>query len=166
MSETTTRGVLYLLLGPPGSGKSTYARTLTHLVYDVDDFPGLYNATDGTRNMQLLDEAHAWCKAGVRDAMRQALSPLAHPMINERSRNTPDYYEMATTYRYRVCIIRPLYGLLFHPHRLASREAQIQCMIERRQKGTAKYVPEAVIRRCCDSLGPTYQETHDLRRDM
>lgn len=43
MTERVERKVLYLVFGPPGSGKTTYAKTLGGKLFEVDDSPGLYD---------------------------------------------------------------------------------------------------------------------------
>lgn len=150
MCDRTPTKVLHVVYGPPGSGKTTFAKTLGGRLFEVDDFEGLYRE-DGTMELASLIEAHAWCKTGFKEAVEAGDTCLVHTVIRLDSVNTKYYMLMATESGYKVNIVTPKYGLLFYTNSL-STEDQVLLLIARRGTGTARYVPEDIIRDCCQTL--------------
>lgn len=143
-----------LVCGPPGSGKTTMAKTLGGLLFEVDDFPGLYDE-NGRMILEKLPQAHAWCKAEVEKAFDKEYPIVVHTIIDDKSPNTEYYVKLAFRYDYIVDTLRPERPyLLFHykTDPVMSEEEQIQILLERRGPNSGKYVPESVIRKSCDSL--------------
>ncbi len=101
--------VLTLVRGLPGSGKSTFANTITNefSVCEADKFfydkEGNYNF-DGSR----LKLAHVWCFNQVRTRMEDnKLNPQFYPEIVVSNTFTQEwemekYYELAEEYGYKV----------------------------------------------------------------
>lgn len=102
-------GVLILLRGLPGSGKSSFAKLMwsEYVICEADKFfydkDGNYNF-DGSK----LKEAHAWCKDQVETFMKdhQANSQY-YPEIVVSNTFTQewemeDYFKLAEKYGYKV----------------------------------------------------------------
>ena len=98
---------LYLTRGIPGSGKSTFAKTLggTHFetdMYFIDPKTGKYNF-DASK----LKEAHAWCQNSVNTAMVLNHTSGENETIVVSNTFTQEwemepYFELAKTYGYTV----------------------------------------------------------------
>ena len=99
---------LYLVRGLPGSGKSTLAREISTAFVEADMFflnhEGEY-VFDGSK----IKEAHAWCKATVREWMGMnddtyglEYSDIAVSNTFTQEWEMEDYYELAKEYGYRV----------------------------------------------------------------
>ena len=102
-------GVLFLVRGLPGSGKSTFATHIwnDYAVCEADKFfydkEGNYNF-DGTK----LKEAHAWCKNEVETRMidhqnnQQYYPEIAVSNTFTQEWEMEDYYKLAEKYNYKV----------------------------------------------------------------
>ena len=103
-------GVLFLVRGLPGSGKSTFAEHIwnNYAVCEADKFfydeNGNYNF-DGSK----LKEAHAWCKNEVESRMieHQNSEGVYYPEIAVSNTFTQeweleDYFKLAEKYGYKV----------------------------------------------------------------
>lgn len=96
---------LYIVRGLPGSGKSTFAKTLGGTHFETDNFfmvDGEYKF-DGTK----IKEAHNWCQNGVNSAMILNNTAGLNETIVVSNTFTQEwemkpYFEMAETYGYRV----------------------------------------------------------------
>jgi len=101
--------ILTLVRGLPGSGKSTFANTITNefSVCEADKFfydkEGNYNF-DATK----LREAHEWCRNEVETRMKDnEANPQYYPEIVVSNTFTQEwemesYYKLAEKYEYRV----------------------------------------------------------------
>jgi len=101
--------ILTLVRGLPGSGKSTFANTITNefSVCEADKFfydkEGNYNF-DGSK----LREAHEWCREQVEIRMKDnGVNPQFYPEIVVSNTFTQEwemekYYELAEEYGYKV----------------------------------------------------------------
>ena len=97
--------VLYIVRGVPGSGKSTFAKSLGGTHFEADQFfmvDGKYNF-DGSK----LKEAHNWCQNIVNTAMILNLTAglnkrivVSNTFTQEWEMN--DYYKMAEELGYMV----------------------------------------------------------------
>lgn len=96
---------LYIVRGLPGSGKSTFAKTLGGTHFETDNFfmvDGEYKF-DGTK----IKEAHNWCQNSVNSAMILNNTAGLNETIVVSNTFTQEwemkpYFEMAETYGYRV----------------------------------------------------------------
>jgi adenylate kinase family enzyme len=102
-------GILFLVRGLPGSGKTTFARHIwnEYAICEADKFfydkEGNYNF-DGSK----IKEAHAWCKNEVETRMKDhQINQQYYPEIVVSNTFTQewemkDYYELAEKYGYKV----------------------------------------------------------------
>jgi predicted kinase len=98
------RGIVYIMRGVPGSGKSFDAKSLAgdpNRVFSADDWfemrPGGYRANWSVKN---LFPAHKWNDDRIRQAMQQGITPIAVDNTNLRMRDARPYIEMANQYQY------------------------------------------------------------------
>ena len=93
--------ILYIVRGIPGSGKSTFAKTLGGQHYEADMYfvtPSGKYEFDPTK----IKDAHQWCQNFVKTDMT-----LEYPKIVVSNTSTQEwemkpYYDMAKTYGYTV----------------------------------------------------------------
>ena len=102
-------GILFLVRGLPGSGKTTFANHIwnEYAVCEADKFfydkNGNYNF-DGSK----LKDAHAWCKNEVETRMKDhQINQQYYPEIAVSNTFTQewemeDYYKLAEKYDYKV----------------------------------------------------------------
>ena len=92
---------LYIVRGLPGSGKSTFAKSLNCPVFEADMFfvnqQGVYNF-DITR----IKDAHAWCQEMIEDHMFNQEDKIAVSNTFTQEWEMKPYYDMAKTYGYIV----------------------------------------------------------------
>lgn len=138
---------LYLLVGVPGSGKSTYANKIVKSAYgyqlnmaicEADNFPGLY--VNGRINFQLLETAHIYCKMCVEERMKSGYKTIVQSNTNlnllpegkkDSSKGILPYIKLAEKYDYEVHIILPEFDLLYFDG-IKGRKRQIQHLISAR----------------------------------
>ena len=96
---------LYLVRGVPGSGKSTFAKTLGGTHFETDN----YFMVDGEYKFDFnkLKDAHKWCQDSVNTAMilnhttgQNEVIVVSNTFTQEWEMET--YYKMAETWGYRV----------------------------------------------------------------
>lgn len=114
---TSSKKTLYIYVGPPGTGKTTSAKTCNDVscntsICEADLFEKLYTRT--AINIDLLNEAHTWCKNSVRDAMIRGDDTIVQSNTNLYFRQTCVYFEMACEYGYDVVVVSPEPGNLLH----------------------------------------------------
>lgn len=96
---------LYIVRGIPGSGKSTFAKSLGGTHFEADMFfmvDGEYKF-DGSK----IKEAHKWCQDNVHTAMLLNNTALLNPVIVVSNTFTQEwemepYYQMADYFDYTV----------------------------------------------------------------
>ncbi len=94
--------LLTILRGLPGSGKSTFARSLgADVVCSADDFFGPEYAF----NPNLLSAAHTECRRKAEDAMSRGLPHIVIDNTNTRKWEYAPYVNFAEKYGYSVEII-------------------------------------------------------------
>jgi predicted kinase len=102
-------GILFLVRGLPGSGKSTFA---THIwnEYAVCEADKFFYDKEGNYNFDpsKLKDSHAWCKTEVETRMKDhQINQQYYPEIAVSNTFTQewemkDYYELAEKYGYKV----------------------------------------------------------------
>jgi predicted kinase len=122
---------LYILVGVPGSGKSTYANKLSSRknICEADNFPGLY--VDGKLKFSLLEIAHIYCRMCVEERMKLGLEKIIQSNTNLELKNIIPYINLAEKYDYKVYIVLPKYDLLYYDG-IKDRKRQIQQLISSR----------------------------------
>ena len=93
--------ILYIVRGIPGSGKSTFAKTLGGIHIEADqyfvDADGNYNF-DGSK----IKNAHAWCLDRVKTDMAVAREKIAVSNTFTQEWEMEPYFELAKEYGYKV----------------------------------------------------------------
>ena len=92
--------VLYIVRGIPGSGKSTFAKTLGGTHYETDMFymvDGKYQF-DGTK----LKEAHNWCQNKVKTDMMVGREKIVVSNTFTQEWEMVPYFEMAKEFGYKT----------------------------------------------------------------
>ena len=91
--------ILTLVRGLPGSGKTTFAKTLGHRYVEADDF---FMKDGGYKfDPAQLKNAHAWCQAKAEEWMKMG----SHVTVSNtftREWEMSAYYELAEKYGYTV----------------------------------------------------------------
>ena len=97
--------ILYIVRGIPGSGKSTFAKTLGGTHFETDNF----FMVDGEYKFDVtkLKVAHEWCQNSVNTAMILTITTDLNNTIVVSNTFTQEwemkpYFDMAETYGYRV----------------------------------------------------------------
>ena len=104
------KGVLYVLRGVPGSGKSFRAAELVSDPANIFSADKWFSPTDDyeeyRRNWspEKLQVAHSFCKESLTDAMRRGISPVSVDNTNILCRDFLPYVELAEKYQY-MCLI-------------------------------------------------------------
>jgi predicted kinase len=93
--------VLYIVRGIPGSGKSTFAKTLTSNVFEADHY---FYDNDGNYNFipSEIKQAHKECQDFVRYAMESSIEKIAVSNTFTQEWEMKPYFEMAKEYGYKV----------------------------------------------------------------
>ena len=93
--------ILYIVRGIPGSGKSTFAKTLSDNHYEADmyflDQESNYNF-DGTK----IKNAHAWCLDRVKTDMAVAREKIVVSNTFTQEWEMEPYFELAKEFGYKV----------------------------------------------------------------
>lgn len=96
--------ILYVVRGIPGSGKSTFAKTLSDNHYEADmyflDQESNY-VFDGTK----IKNAHAWCLDKVKTDMAVDREKIVVSNTFTQEWEMEPYFELAKQYRYKVFTI-------------------------------------------------------------
>lgn len=97
--------ILFIVRGLPGSGKSTFAKTLGGTHFETDNF----FMVDGEYKFDVtkLKVAHEWCQNSVNTAMILNITTDLNSTIVVSNTFTQEwemkpYFDMAETYGYRV----------------------------------------------------------------
>ena len=98
----TMEKILYIVRGIPGSGKSTFAKTLGGQHYEADMYfidptTGEYKF-DGTK----IKNAHAWCLDRAKTDMAVAREKIVVSNTFTQEWEMEPYFELAKEYGYKV----------------------------------------------------------------
>jgi predicted kinase len=92
---------LILVRGLPGSGKSTFAKSLGCPCFEADDYfvskEGKY-IFDGSK----IKLAHEWCKGRVGELMKEGIKKIAVSNTFTQEWEMDDYYQLASNFGYVV----------------------------------------------------------------
>ena len=92
---------IYLVRGIPGSGKTTFAKTLEGLHIEADMY---FINENGEYNFEptKIKDAHKWCNELVEEWMREEQDKIIVSNTFTQEWEMDSYYEMAKKYGYRV----------------------------------------------------------------
>lgn len=92
---------LIIVRGLPGSGKSTFAKSLGCPYFEADDY---FVGKDGKYNFDIskIKLAHQWCKDRTEEMMREGIKKIAVSNTFTQEWEMENYYELAHTYGYKV----------------------------------------------------------------
>jgi predicted kinase len=95
---------LILLRGLPGSGKSTFAKTLVNKDYCHKEADMFFVDSEGNYKFQLskIRDAHRWCQEEVDFLMKYEHSPLVVSNTFTQEWEMEEYYKLAEKHGYTV----------------------------------------------------------------
>jgi predicted kinase len=95
---------LYIVRGLPGSGKSTFAKTLVKKDYCHKEADMFFVDRDGNYNFNpsQIKDAHKWCQDEIEFVMKYDHSPLVVSNTFTQEWEMQPYIELANKYGYRV----------------------------------------------------------------
>ena len=136
--------MLFILIGIPGSGKSTIAKQISTHICEADLFPGLYR--EGKIQSHLLKNAHEDCMKKTEEFMLQWAETIVVANTNLDSKSILVYVELALRYSYKVQMVLPKYNLLHYEVQQPRLEFQMNHIVQLRSIGE-KIVPLDAIER-------------------
>lgn len=95
---------LYIVRGLPGSGKSTFAKTLVKKDYCHKEADMFFVDRDGNYNFNpsQIKDAHKWCQDEIEFVMKYDHSPLVVSNTFTQEWEMKPYFELAEKYGYKV----------------------------------------------------------------
>jgi len=99
--------ILYIVRGIPGSGKSTFAKTLVTKDYCHKEADMFFIDRDGNYNFNpsQIKDAHKWCQEEMNFLMRLEHSPVVVSNTFTQEWEMAPYFEMAKEYGYKIFTI-------------------------------------------------------------
>ena len=96
--------ILYIVRGIPGSGKSTFAKTLVSKDYCHKETDMYFFGLSGKYKFDptKIKDAHKWCQDEVNNLMKLEYSPIAVSNTFTQEWEIEPYLELAKTYGYKV----------------------------------------------------------------
>lgn len=97
--------ILYIIRGIPGSGKTTFAKTISPLVFSADYY--FINSTTGVYefNPKKISNAHFICKQQVEQSMHFGLHSIAVANTFTQLKEFQGYQELAGNYNYKTFVL-------------------------------------------------------------
>lgn len=92
--------ILYIVRGLPGSGKSTFAKSIAPVHFEADMF--FMNDGEYKFDFSKIKEAHQWCQESTREAMVSGSPKVSVSNTFTQEWEMKPYYEMAEKYGYTV----------------------------------------------------------------
>ena len=92
--------ILYIVRGLPGSGKSTFGKSIAPVHFEADMF--FMNDGEYKFDFSKIKEAHQWCQESTRDAMVCGSPKVAVSNTFTQEWEMKPYYEMAEKYGYMI----------------------------------------------------------------
>lgn len=92
---------LYIVRGIPGSGKSTFAKSLGGIHFEADMF-FLDGNSDYKFDMVQIKEAHQWCKNSIKSAMKLGEKKVVVSNTFTQEWEIEPYLDMAKEHGYMV----------------------------------------------------------------
>lgn len=132
---------LILMIGVPGSGKSTKAKTLSPYVHEADTYPNLYH--NGKIKFHLLKPAHESCIQNVESDMKNKIPLIIQSNTNLNKKDLFPYLHLAIHYNYKVEFMLPSYGLLHFPN--TDSYEQQQTIVKSIRSTGDKLIPSNVM---------------------
>lgn len=98
---------LYIIRGVPGSGKSTFAKTLGVPYYEADMY--FEHGGEYKFDKELLPRAHSWCFRKVRESMDKGVDVAVSNTFTRRW-EMKRFIESATERGYKVVVVECLHN--------------------------------------------------------
>ena len=94
--------VLYIVRGCPGSGKSTFAKSLNCPVFEADQYFIDSETGEYKFDPSKLKSAHGWCRLRVEHSMEDGLEKIAVSNTFTQEWEMEEYFKLAEKYGYMV----------------------------------------------------------------
>jgi predicted kinase len=100
----TMEKILYIVRGIPGSGKSTFAKTLVKKDYCHKEADMFFVDREGNYKFEpsKIKDAHKWCQEEMDFLMRLEHSPVVVSNTFTQEWEMEPYFELAKKYGYKV----------------------------------------------------------------
>jgi predicted kinase len=96
--------ILYIVRGIPGSGKSTFAKTLTENHVEADMY-FLDDRSNYVFDITKIKDAHRWCQTIVEEWMESEQEKIAVSNTFTQEWEMETYFELSKKYGYKVFTI-------------------------------------------------------------
>jgi len=100
-NDESTKKVLYLVRGLPGSGKSTFARMISNHVCEADDYH-LLSTGEYDWKPENVHASHVWCKNRCERFMQKNKPRIVVSNTSTTDKELNPYIDMALKYEYIV----------------------------------------------------------------
>jgi predicted kinase len=114
---------LVIMIGVPGSGKSTKAKTLSRHVHEADTYPNLYR--NGKIQFHLLKQSHEHCIMNIESDMKNKIPLIIQSNTNLNKKDLIPYLHLAILYHYEIEFMLPSFGLLHFDNNDSYEQQQI-----------------------------------------
>lgn len=93
---------LIIVRGLPGSGKSSFAKSLGFPYFEADQYFVDSKTGEYKFDLSQIKLAHQWCKDRTEDMMREGISKIAVSNTFTQEWEMENYHELAMSYGYKV----------------------------------------------------------------